>query len=297
MITLKSDRLRVELPMPGEHPNDSLRFDRAGYISEVILDGGMHFCASEPRNLVHPSSGGRGLCCEFRCDVSNEARVGEYFPKFGVGLIRKEEDDKYIFYKQYQDVKPFPVEVSQKDNMVEFITQGIPCLGYNMRVCKNIMLEDDTLTMLIQTENTGEKEIHMQEFCHNFISIDGMAAGSDYVLELPGIPDQGDGRINNRRGYSGGFRGYGRGFTFCEFTAIDTDLSVDVSTISREIPFLWKMLHKGAGAYVEGKEYFVPSQINIWGVDHILSPEIVYGFNLKPGEKLEWKRKWKFGIL
>ena len=57
------------------------------------------------------------------------------------------------------------------------------------------------------------------------------------------------------------------------------------------------MLHKGAGAYVEGKEYFVPSQINIWGVDHILSPEIVYGFNLKPGEKLEWKRKWKFGIL
>ena len=72
---------------------------------------------------------------------------------------------------------------------------------------------------------------------------------------------------------------------------------MDVSTISREIPFLWKMLHKGAGAYVEGKEYFVPSQINIWGVDHILSPEIVYGFNLKPGEKLEWKRKWKFGIL
>ena len=179
MITLKSDRLRVELPMPGEHPNDSLRFDRAGYISEVILDGGMHFCASEPRNLVHPSSGGRGLCCEFRCDVSNEARVGEYFPKFGVGLIRKEEDDKYIFYKQYQDVKPFPVEVSQKENMVEFITQGIPCLGYNMRVCKNIMLEDDTLTMLIQKIQEKKRFI-----CRNSAIISSASTGWRQALTM-----------------------------------------------------------------------------------------------------------------
>ena len=100
MITLSSDRLRVELAEPGVSPNNKTRFDRAGYISDVILDGGIYFAASEPRNLVHPCSGGRGFCNEFRFDASAEAAIGEYFPKLGVGLIRKEEDKKYIFHRK-----------------------------------------------------------------------------------------------------------------------------------------------------------------------------------------------------
>ncbi|WP_320997652.1 hypothetical protein [Enterocloster bolteae] len=296
MITLETGRLRVELPEPGERPNDSCRFDRAGYIAEVVLDGGMHFCASEPRNLVHPSSGGRGLCNEYRFDVSSEAGVGEYFPKFGVGLIRKEDSKGYLFYRAYKDVRPYEIKLSHTTDSATYVTEPEPCLGYAMRTVKNIAVNGNEITMDVECVNAGSKNIHIQEFCHNFLSIDGMAVGSDYVLTMPAIPDQGQGRINNRRGYSGSLRGCKHGFTFCEFTAIDTDLSVDTASIAQDIPFKWRLEHKGARAFVEGEDWFVPGQINVWGVDHILSPEIVNCFTLTPGQALKWRRVWRFDI-
>ncbi|MGQ7408281.1 hypothetical protein [Streptococcus suis] len=61
MIYLTNHRLRVEIAEPGERPNDTFRFDRAGFISNVILDGDTHFCANEPMNLRHLSSG-RTVC-------------------------------------------------------------------------------------------------------------------------------------------------------------------------------------------------------------------------------------------
>lgn len=294
MFTLKSDRLRVEISEPQEKPNDRFRFDQAAYISDVILDGGMHFGASEPRNLAHPSSGGRGFCSEFRFDVSKEAEIGEYFPKFGVGLIRKEETEKYSFHKAYKDVKRFQVEIRHDEKKAVFITDPEPCLGYAMKSTRIVTVEGNCMILVTEAENTGEKEIQMQEFCHNFISIDGMAVGSDYRLDMPRIPDLGRERLNNRRGFSGVMRGAGKGITFCEFTAIDTDFAVDGADIEPEVPFNWKMTHLGARAYVEGADYFVPQKVAVWGVDHILSPEIVHGFVLKPGERHQWKRSWRF---
>ena len=294
MITLCSGRLRVELADPGEAPNNRYRFDHSGYIMEVILDKTIRFCASEPQNLNHPCSGGRGLCNEYRFDASREAQIGEYFPKFGVGLIRKEEEEKYIFHKAYKEVQLYPVHVHQKDNSVTYITEPVPCLGYAVRNTKNITVADNMITMTIQVENTGEKAIEMREFCHNFISIDGMATGSDYRLDMPGIYDMGTERLIDRNGQSSGFRGNGKGITFCEHTAIGTDHAIDTSKISRKIPFTWRLFHMGARAYVEAEEFYVPSNINIWGVDHMLCPEINHLFTVNPGEVHEWKRTWTF---
>lgn len=294
MILLKSDRLEVGIREPMEKPNDGFRFDRAGYISDVVLDGERYFCASEPRNLIHPSSGGRGLCSEYRFDVSTEAEVGEYFPKFGIGLIRKEDSEKYCFYRRYRELRPFVCHYECKNDSVTFLTEPMICLGYGMRTKKKISVMGNQICMEIEAENCGEKIIHMQEFCHNFISIDGMAVGSDYELEIPLAPDLGDARIPNRRGFSGNFRGNGKGVTFCEFTPIDTDLSIDTEKLEKALPFQWKMTHKGAGAYVQEEDSFLPGQINIWGVDHILSPEIVHVFDLELGETEKWTRTWTF---
>ncbi len=294
MITLSSDRLRVEIAEPGVSPNNKTRFDRAGYISDVILDGGIYFAASEPRNLVHPCSGGRGFCNEFRFDASAEAAIGEYFPKLGVGLIRKEEDKKYIFHRAYKDVLPYPIEYSCTANQAVFVTSPIPCLGYAVRTTKTITVEGNSITTKITLENVGNKEITVNEFCHNFISIDGMAVGSDYELTSPRFPEIKKERLNNRRGFSGSMRGIGRGISFCEFTAIDTDYAVLGCDLEQTVPFTWRMIHKGARAYVEGEDYFIPKFVSIWGVDHIMSPEIIHEFTVKPGGEHSWKRVLRF---
>lgn len=294
MFFLKSDRLRVEISEPGENPNVSLRFDHAGYISDVVLDGGYHFCASEPKNLSHPSSMGRGLCSEWVCDVSAEAEIGEYFPKFGVGLIRKEEDFKYVFHKAYKDVRFFPVKFEHDDRTACFVTEGVPCLGYALRTERKISVEGNQITMLISAENTGEKTVDMREFCHNFMSIDGMALGTDYHLSLPRVPDMGHDRLNNRSSKKGSWRGDGHGLTLCEFSAIDTDILFTQDMIENRIPFVWELRHDGAKMRCRAEDYYHPYWVAVWAVDHIISPEVNHHIVLEPGQSAEWKRVWTF---
>ncbi len=294
MITLSSKRLRVELAAPGEAPNNKYRFDHAGFITEVILDNTVRFCASEPQNLNHPCSGGRGLCNEYGFDISKEVPAGEFFPKFGIGLIPKTADESFVFYKNYKDVQLFPINVHQTENSVTYITEPVPCQGYALRCKKEITVNDNRIIMTISVENTGEKEISLHEYCHNFLSIDGMSAGPDYCLEIPGIHDLGYERLIDSNGLSTHLKGNGKGITFCEHTAIGTFYSVDTANISENIPFTWTLSHKGAKASVEAEEYFTPSRINIWGVDHMLCPEMMHQFSVKPGEIHEWKRSWKF---
>jgi hypothetical protein len=298
VFLLNSERLQVEIAEPLEGPNKGFRFDRAGYVTEVALDGNIRFCASEPKNLRHPCSGGRGFCNEYRFNVCENVNKGEYFPKFGIGLIRKEEEEKYIFYKKYRDVVPFKVDIERESARAVFITEPIPCQGFALRSVKTLSVFENIMTMNISAENTGEKTMELEEFCHNFISIDGMAIGSDYRLELPQGPDLGHGRLRNRGGERpGSMRGDGKGITFCEFSAIDTDYAIDGSSIADHVPFTWKMSHQGAGAFVECQEGFKPSKIALWAVDHIFSPEIINGFTFEPGKAIEYSRIWRFDVF
>ena len=109
MLKISSARLEIKIPLPGESPNDTCRFDRSGFISSIVLDGKHSFCATEPTNLAHPSSGGVGLCNEFKFDIAcDEANIGEMFPKFGIGLFVKPDEKPFCFFQKYA-TKPFSI--------------------------------------------------------------------------------------------------------------------------------------------------------------------------------------------
>ena len=296
MIALKSNRLRVELAESGEEPNTTFRFDRAGFITDIILDGSTWFCASEPKNLIHPSSGGRGLCSEYQCDVSQEAQIGGYFPKFGVGLLQKETDEKYIFHKQYANVKPFPVAVKSAPDYVVFTTQNEACMGYALLCCKTISVHDNCLQMDVELKNTGEKDIEISEYCHNFLSIAGMALGPDYSLEFPTLRQKSAEKeaLSGRNGGKLSISGDGRNFIFGEFNAKASQFSVDLSGADSSVPFSWRLTNSAAKASVEETVDFTPANVSVWAVDHIISPEVFYHFIVKPGETKKWARQWKF---
>lgn len=292
MITLKSDCLRVEIAQPGEHPNDGVRFDRAGFITEVVLNNERQFCANEPKNLSHPSTGGRGLCCEMMLDLSGEAKVGEQYPKFGVGLIRKETDEPYVFFGKYQ-IEHFPVECTVTDSTAEFKTAAIPCMGYALNQWKKIAVQGNCLTVEYQLENVGEKTVVLEEYCHNFLSIDGMAISPDYVLDIPGLENQGNEPKKYRgNGHDLNLIGNGCGFTFAK--AEPTVFEYPAQVAAQSVPFGWKLSHKGAKAYVEGEESYVPVRVNVWGTDHLISPEFIQRIELAPGEMTAWTRKLTF---
>ena len=210
MITLKSNRMRVEIAEPGEAPADGFRFDHAGFITDVILDGTVHFCANEPRNLCHPTSGGRGLCCEYVTDVSGEAAPGEWYPKFGVGLLRK-NNQGYVFYRRYPDAIPFPVTVNVSALSADFVTSPLPALGYALETKRHIEVLDTSLLMVTSVRNLGSRPVSISEYCHNLLSVDGMTLSPDYHLLLPTLPDRGTGEIADAYGKHSDYLGDGRG--------------------------------------------------------------------------------------
>lgn len=297
MITLHSDRLRVELPEPEERPNNRTRFERAGYISEVVLDGSIQFAANEPKNLFHPPTGGRGLCCEYRTDYSMEAPTGAYYPKFGVGLIRKTDAEPYHFYGRYEDVQPFPVRYNCTADSATFTTGDIPCMGYALRTEKAVRVAGNRLETETSVENTGEKTIDLIEFCHNFISVDGMALGPAYQMDFLTLQDFGRERMIGMDGRPCSLRGSGRGFTYAEYSGWVSHISVDLTDMDRATPFSWRISNDAAKAYVEATEDFQPVELEIWSIDHIISPEAFQRVALAPGQKHKWRRTWVFDTV
>lgn len=291
MFLLESNRLRVEIVEPGEAPNNGFRFDRAGFISEVTLDGATHFCANEPKNLSHPSSGGRGLCCEYNADYSGEVEDGEYFPKFGVGLIRRA--GPYHFYGRYADIEPFPVSISHDKEWATFVTEPISCLGYALKATKEIEVSGTTVRLKTTLENVGEKEIVTKEYCHNFLSIDGMAISPDYSVDFPLMIHLEQGPLENH--YPTPCNLYVEG-TKVKFERTETAVSMTDLPLWPKMrePFTWKLSHAGAKASVEGVDFIQPSGVRLWTVDHIVSPEIFQMVSVKQGETVSWKRAWTF---
>lgn len=292
MIYLTSGRLRVEISEPGECPNDRFRFDRSGFLSEVTLDGAVHFCANEPSNLAHPSTGGRGLCSEFTADYSSEVQEGEYYPKLGIGLIKKE--GPYCFCHRYRQVEEFPVSMACGENWAEFVTEPVSCLGYAVRTVRRVSVEGPVLTMETLMENVGEREIVTGEYCHNFLSIDGMAISPDYRLDLPGLKGLERGRLANQYPTLSNFVAREGGVDFARCETLVSLSSIPLDGFDGAMPFIWRLSHKGAKAWVEGRDYLRPSEITLWAADHIVSPEIIQTISVKPGERASWKRTWTF---
>ena len=295
MIYLKNNRLYVAMPHPGEMPNHTFRFERAGFISQVVLDGNTWFCTSEPKTLAHPTSGGRGICNELICDCDLEAKVGEYFPKFGVGLLKKDTDEPYLFHKKYEEI-PFDISVTQEsDSKVTFETHPMPCGGYALRQIKTVSIEDNKLTMHHTLENTGEKTITLREYNHNMFSLDGMAIGPDYELTFPDTRDLPQGVLPEA------FEGYAQNFV-CEGCKISVRRYTGTASVYEMPPahlagtgqFRWSMKHKASGVSIDGVDLFDPVQVNLWTVDHVCSVESFYGASIAPGEKTEWERQWVF---
>lgn len=291
MYHLKTERLEVALADPAEVNRLTTRFDHTGFVNEVILDKTVHFCASEPRNMKSPSSGGRGLCSEFCFDPSPEAAIGGLFPKFGVGLLKKEDDGEYCFYKKYE-CTPFK-HVVEKIGQTEIIFRTLPspCMGYAAQSVRKVTAEENRITMEIQMSNVGERTFEVREYCHNFLSIDGMALGPDYSLTLPA------GLHMDRQFFGNGPEPFDIiGNIVRPRRACFTPASFRLQTgdFFDKMPFFWRIHHDGANVTVEGMDFFRPYEVKIWANDHMLCPEVFFCRSLEPGQSCEWKRQWSF---
>lgn len=290
MLYICSDRLRVEIAQPGEAPNNTSRFDRAGAVTEIILDGTHRFGASEPNNLPHPSTGGRGLMNAYRLDASGEVPVGGQFPRLGVGVLTKPDDKPYHFFAQYK-VDPFPVRITQTDDTAVFVTEPVECLGYAVRQVKRVTVRGSKLSMSVRLTNVGQRRIDTQEYCHNFLTIDGMAVGAGYTVDVPALADQ------SGKAFGGVLTGRGSGYAFSGYSPTDGYRKIDMAQIRACGCFSWRLANADAGAYIQGVDSFQPHSAALWYADHMVCMEVFRDIRLAPGQSDEWLRTWRFDTL
>lgn len=289
-MILKSDRLLVEIAATGLYPNVGTRFDRAGFIKYVVLDNAYQFCTEEPHNLRHPWSGGAGICNEFLFDqASVECPVGEWFPKFGVGLLKKETDTVFKGYIRYQ-CRPFEqCAIQESESCAEFVTIPDPCMGYAVRTRKKIRLESNRIIMETSLKNVGEKIIDFEELCHNFQTIEHLPIGPDYDLRMDVAPQDEKKAVRGTALY-----GKGDGFGFAGYSDQPSMYQVEKSEICNKSPFSWRLTHQKSPASIQETLSVIPHRVTVWTIDHMVCPEAICRFCVEPGEEVFWTRTWTY---
>ncbi len=283
-IVLSNERLSVEISYPGEKYNGS-RFDWCGFITQVTLDGKHTFCVKES---LEPGkgSGGCGLCGEFgiREPVGfDETLVGEYFPKIGVGLLKRPDMEPYDFFRKYE-IKPVAFNVINDKTSVELSAVMPIHNGYGYIYKKSVSLCQNRLKITYLLENTGEKKISTTEYCHNFIGVDNNSIGSSYSLKLPCDihPDDVSGEIiikDKEISWPDSFSG--------EFYSQFKDFDCGGSST-------WELYDSKSEAGVKETNDFIPQKFALWGAKHVASPEAFVNINIEPGEKQTWSREYEF---
>lgn len=268
------------------------RFDRTGFITQVRLaESGQTFCVHEHAEGFNPK-GGSGLCNEFGLHDGmgySEARVGELFPKLGVGLLQRVSEEGYDFQYTYP-VEPFEVDITADDASISYVVHSRNAKGYAARLVKKISIQGTALAIDYELCNEGSQRIDTEEYIHNFIGINAQAAGPEYKLRLP-VP--------------------------VRFTEVESDytsglLSVQDCEIGwnavphmpfygklqgfngNDHPYSWELTHQASRAGVRESGDFPVAHMALWGTGHVISPEVFIRLSLAPGEQKRWRRQFEF---
>lgn len=281
---LSNRRLEVTVQRPTEGYSGS-RFDYTGFIPQVHFCGHT-FCVPEQVIKGRETTGGIGLCNEFGLGMPigyDDIAASEFFPKIGVGKLTKPYEGAYphLFAFEKELCK---FQCGQDARGVWFRAPALPVNGYAFDLQKRVSIDDNTLTIFYQLQNEGEKPVRTQEYVHNFVGIDGLTLDEDYTLIFPA--------------------------PFAKEMCMHTDLIFEDQKISFQRPpqpafmlmgeasfpagLAWEVRNTRAGVGMREITDFPIDHINLWGVEHVLSPEVFILLELAPGETKTYTRTYEF---
>ncbi|HQI85792.1 MAG TPA: hypothetical protein PKV20_14530 [Anaerolineae bacterium] len=295
-IVLRSHRLTVEIAQPGSVYSGT-RFDWTGFITQVTLDKAHTFCVPESFEPGQ-GTGGVGLCGEFGIEEVigyDEAQPGDPFPKLGIGLLARPDEQPYNFFRPYEIVAPFPIHVTTGPTQATFTVEPVECRGYAVRLTKTITVEGAELTIAYALENVGEKPIATTEYVHNFVGIDGHAIGPDYHLRMPytigfAAPPE---PLAERMAQMMAILDVQGGDIRCKATPEHPFYCRPLGFTATDAP-QWELVHEPTGVGMREYDDFTPARVAVWGTTHVISAEIFIPLTVQPGEIQYWTRRYEF---
>lgn len=280
-LTFGNQRLSVVLEAPGAVYTAS-RFDWTTQVVQVTLDG-VPFLTRE-KTTDDPLQGW-GLAGEFGISTPvgfEDCPVGELFPKVGVGMLRRPDDQAYQFHRAYE-VAPARFTARSEGTGVLVTGSQEAHRGYGWLLKRHWRVAGTTLRLDTTLANTGSKALVTEEYLHNFIGWGG-PVGPDWSLELPRpLADPLDSWVNPEglmETMPGGLRWTGHPTQ--EFFLAQ----------GAPAPSSWTLVHP-RGRITETADFPV-ARFHLWGKGHVVSPELYHAVAAPPGAALSWTRTWSF---
>jgi len=281
----KSVALHIDLPLEKYH---SSRFDWTGKIAQVKFHD-IPVSTSEKLDAENENNFGRGFYNEFGIDKAlgfEQAEIGEWFHKIGVGLLKK-DTASYDFSKVYE-IRPAQFNTIVKNDRILIDCKSEEMNGYSYLLRKEIRIEGSGFVIKYYLENTGEKEIETDEYVHNFLAINEETVGEIYRLKFPFL-------LNPKS---------------CRETVNpEKKVEIEVEQIqfngSPEEPFFfsylngstsvdsgWELRNSKSNIGIKEIGSFGTGKVNLWGDKHVISPELFFYIALQPGISIEWSRRY-----
>ena len=285
---LKNKNLEIQIDLPAENYNFS-RFDWTGNIVSVKFKN-IQLASTESITYENEMQNGKGFYNEFGIDTAlgfNEAVIGDWFHKIGVGLLKK-DNEEYIFNRNYE-IKPADFEIKYTSNTILITCKSEFNNGYSYVLKKEIKLEKHGFTINYDLENTGEKEIITDEYVHNFIAINKEIIGRNYVLKFPFklMPAFFLETVNPEQ----------------KVTIGQTDVTFNDSpkeqfffsnlTGYKNVKPQWELKNLESKISISETGSFHTNKVNLWGWKHVISPELFIDISIKPGQNADWTRDYK----
>ena len=291
-LTLDNNVVRMELylPDPGRGSYRATRFDWSGIIYRVAYAGHEYFAywksTHNPdfhEDLSGPAEGwiAPGLGYE-------EAKPGEGFIRIGVGVLEKEEEEKYGAFKTYKILDHGQWKVRHGKDWIKFTHKAKSALGYGYAYTKTIRLnkKEPGFTISHKLKNTGRKQIRTDQFNHNFFILDGEETGPNLEVEFPydistasdlkGLAKLDGNKINFLQPFD-------RTSVWMELKGFGDSADQHAFTVR----------NKRTGARVEVKLDQPLHAMNFWACQTTFCPENFIFIDLEPGKTFSWEADYR----
>ncbi len=284
MIWLENDKLKFGFLEPGEKYQRT-RFDWNGICEKVILKPDIQFTSQEAASRWEKGTEGLGLCNEFGLITPvgyNEISKGQYFPKIGIGFLLKKKKS-YNFMKNYKLI-PAATNLKQDGESRLIYTQNAEHNDYGWKYKKSFTIKNQTLKITMKLTNTGTKNIKTEEYCHNFLTLNNQPLDQNYSLTLSHKFD----------------------FDYATKELYLTDKQIKLKQQPKKYFFAekdnwqpngnvtWELKHKYLPFSITCEERHQTSRFALWGMKHVISPEVFKSISLKLNESDTWSRIYYF---
>lgn len=285
---LKNKNLELHIDDPNENYNFS-RFDWSGKITQLKYKG-IPFSVNERTDNHIENDFGKGFYNEFGMDTAlgfEEAEIGGWFHKIGIGYLKK-DSDSYDFTKKYK-ILPADFTIESNDNYIKITCTTKEINGYSYVLIKSFSLIEAGFQIDYSLENTGEKDIINEEYTHNFLAINNDIMSENYELNFPFNLDSSTfySLVNPEQKveiFSDKFA----------FNGTPNDQFFFSNLVdNKQIANQWKLIHKQLKLGIQESTSFTTDKVNLWGWQHVISPELFCKIFVKSRETYQWKRVYK----